>query len=402
MTPSAPPLPALPWTMETLHPPGTAYAPRTRAEALAWVALAPNAPDTVTGLTLSFAGAMPVVAHSGMAGDAARRLLAAGGLTLAAELIAYRTEDEAVAAVRRLAAEGFRIASTYPLPTDWVAPADLLVDPDLTARLNDKARLADWVPEDLLPQRRVLPTESLGSLDEPFAGEPVVLKVATRQANGAAGDVALCPTGPARVAALRRFQAAGHPFHALVVERMERFERIWSAGFGLLDERTIPLGATLHLRDAQGLQAGSLAGGEALPAALGERLAAIAEGWRRAGYRGIAGLDVGRTADGRFLVFDLNVRLNASSGHLLLHGPLAAARGAACSISFFQQVAETPDRLATQALPWVRDGHLLVTRLADLSDMVRPERATALTGLVFGEDEADCHVIARYIAEALA
>ncbi len=397
------PLP-LPLTLAQLHPPGTAYAPRTRHEAIGWVALSANAPDTITGLTLAFAGDMPVVAHAAITEAAARDLLEAGGLALPPRLVTYSSEAEAVAALRRLCDEGWRIAAPYPLPADWLPAKSQLVAPALVSRLNDKATLAEWVPPGLLPERVVLPLADLERLEEPFRGEPVALKVATSLANGAAGDVALCATPNERLAALARFRAAGHAFHGLVVERLERFETLWCAGFGLLDERAVWLGATRHLRGPDGLQTGNiLDAGAPLPAPTVEALLAIAERWRAAGYRGIAGLDVGRTADGRLLVFDLNVRLNASSGQLLLHGAAAARHGARASLSFFQKVAgQAPSEVATQARPWVRDGHLLVTRLANLARLEPPEPATSITGLVLGEDEADCRVIARAIGEALA
>lgn len=396
------PLP-LPWTLATLLPTGTAYAPRTRPEALGWVAIGPHAPDTVTGLTLGFAGALPVVAHAAVAEPAARRLLEAGGLRLPEDLRPYETEAEARALARALAAEGWKIASTYPLPDGWVQGESLLLDPALVARLNDKAALAEWVPAELLPERTLLPLDALDRLEETYRGAPVALKVATAQANGAAGDVALCRSPEERRPALERFLAQGLPFHGLVVERLENFEAIWCAGFGLLADGVLWLGATRHRRGPDGLQVGSLLdGGATLPAGTVEALLGIAEGWRRAGYRGPAGLDLGRTADGRLLVFDLNVRLNASSGHLLLHAPAAAPTAAAASVSFFAKSAQSPDFVATQALPWIRDGHLLVTRLANLSRLPHPEPAVTVTGLVFGEDAEDCDVIARAIGEALA
>lgn len=393
----------LPWTLASLLPPDTAWAPRTRPEALAWVALSRHAPDTVTGIALGFAGALPVVAHAAMVEPAARRLLEAGGLALPEDLRLYEREEEAQAAVRDLAQQGLRIAAPYPLPPGWVEESALLVAPSLVSRLNDKARLAEWVPPSLLPERVVLPLAELDRLEAVLPGEAVALKVATEQANGAAGDVVLCPSPSERRPALRRFETTGHPFHALVVERLEHFKTIWCAGFGLLADGVLWLGATRHLRGPSGLQAGSVLDADAtLPDEIVEALVAIAEGWRRAGYRGPAGLDVGRTADGRYLVFDLNVRLNASTGQLLLHEAAARPTGAGASLSFFASTRQSPDYVATQALPWVRDGHLLVTRLANLARLPHPESAVTVNGLVLGEDQEDCEVIARAIQEALA
>jgi len=101
--------------------------------------------------------------------------------------------------------------------------------------------------------------------------------------------------------------------------------------------------------------------------------AATARAAAARGYRGVAGFDVARTADGRLVLLDANFRFNGSTVALLLAESLGApvVRSAGWS---FDGPFESLERLLRG-----ERGHFVATGFWD-----PPRGAPSLTGLVHG------------------
>jgi hypothetical protein len=387
-------------TMEALHPAGVAWAPRTTMAQVAWGFGAAVTLDSMTGQTIGLMGRMPLVAHAGVVGEQARRLLEGAGLGWPTTVRSYRTEAEAQAAVRALVAEGWKIAAPFPLPAGWVPEAARLVPSALEAALNDKARLLDWAPPWLAPERVVVGLGALDDVERALPGAPVVLKVCTDLGSGGGRDVVFCPGE--RSPGLAKLLAKGAPLHAVVVERLERFERLWCGGLAVLDAEVRWLGAARHVRGEDGLQVGSEVGPtDELPGWLIAELVSVGERARAAGYRGLAGCDVGLTEDGRFLLFDLNFRLNASTTLLLLRAAASARGGVGWVASWSASTALPAGQVVDRLLPWVREGRFVPLRLFDLAALPAPQELRTVLGLVLGEDAAGCAALGARVSAAL-
>jgi len=390
-------------TLDELHPPGVALAARTRAEAFAWVTQSGDSVDSVPGLPLAVAGSLPLLAHPSATHPAAIRLLRAAGLALPQAARPYDGEAGARRVMAAWIAAGYRLAGIYPLPRDWLPEAAHLVPPALLARLNSKAHLADLVPPGLRPERQVLPRAELAAALEIYPGEAVVLKIATAIGNGAGTDVMICRSPAERAEALAALASEQRPFDGVVVERLEDFADLWCAGFAVLDERVRWLGASRHRLNERGLQSGNLLGaGAALPEAGRRAIEALAARAGELGFRGVAGCDLGRTRDGRLLIFDLNFRLNASTAMLLLQPAAAARSGLPAAINCLFATAAAPLEMARLLLPWVEAGRLVPTRVLDHRLLPSRTARTSLTGFLLGRDEADCLALESLVARTLA
>lgn len=377
--------------MEDLHPPRTAWAPRTRLEQVVWGSKLAYTMDTVTGQVLALAGGMPQVVHHSVLQPDARELLALAGWEAPQRVLPYRTEEEAHSLARDLAADGWRIVHPFPLVPGTVPEEALLVPSRLYVDLNDKATLARHVPEHLLPERVVLSPDRLSEVEDLFAGDPVVLKVATHLGSGGGRDVVFCREAGQRRAQLEQLLAIGGAWHALVVERLMDFEALWCAGLAVTDRGVLWLGAPRHERDDHhGLQIGSEAGlEEDLPEWLRTELLAIGARAGQRGYRGIAGVDVGIDRQGRYRIIDLNFRLNSSTPMLLALRPAlerVGARHARLWVMYSDlSLREVVERLRAP----VGAGLVVPLRLADLSWFAGTAARLQMIAFVLGADPAD-------------
>lgn len=197
-----------------------------------------------------------------------------------------------------------------------VPPDRYWIARDLLCYLNNKANLGALVPPGFAPRRRVAPP--VGFLPRAL---PVVLKAATDESTGGGRDVRICRT-PAEVAeALRVFDRCD----AIVVEEFLPIDASFCVQFATVGREIRYLGFAEQVTTPEGRFDGSWLDAEAsLPDAVVAAGRAIMEAGVARGYRGIAGFDVARCADGRWLYFDLNFRLNGSTAPVLLLRATAA------------------------------------------------------------------------------
>ncbi len=107
---------------------------------------------------------------------------------------------------------------------------------------------------------------------------------------------------------------------------------------------------------------------------------------RAAGFRGIAGLDMGQTDTGRIVVFDPNCRITSSTVQTLFTP--AASRRSGLPISLSAEIA-TPrpmtDIIARLCGP-VTEGLFLPTRLLDAALLPAAGGRSRVTGFTLGRD----------------
>lgn len=316
----------LPVTLGELWPAKAMLAARADDDSLGWLPQAPGWSDRSSAGPVCYAGSAAIVCHEGGVTPAALQLLASVGFRLPDEIIPYHD----FAQMRRLVADqvrcGRRIAISYP-GRALLAPAEAYVThPDTIADLNDKASLATLLPAGGAPERRIVATAELPrALRSHRRGLPVVLKASTPLGNGGGVDVAICRTEEELKAGCERMATA----ERVVIERFYEFDRTWCLHFAASERGVAYCGAARQICDDAGTYHGNWCerdGGPGEEAIALGRHAALAG--RALGYRGFLGVDVGRTADGRWLAFDLNFRNNGSTLQVLLRDTIADAWGA--------------------------------------------------------------------------
>jgi hypothetical protein len=384
-------------TLDLLHPPNTAYAPRSSRARTRWVMDADYKLDALTGVPVALLGAMPLICHRGAATPAALELFARAGLARPERLFLYDTEAEAVALAKSLAASGYRLAYIHPPPEALGGTGALLVSPDRYAAMNDKANLAELVYPGLLPPRRLLSPEDAFRL--PFPGRPTYLKAGHGEASGGGAGVAYCASADDWRTAMAWFAECGLPIRRMVIEEAVAVRRSWCFSIAVLDECVRYLGAAMQLLGAPGRQVGSRIDPDAPPPEAAVQAAvAIGEQSRRQGYRGIAGFDIGADAGGRLFVFDLNFRINSSTAFVLLHAAATARIGATVT----QSVNATFDAPLGGALrrlePLIDEGRFVPTRLYDGA----AGGCSVVTGMATGATADEADALARSTAALLA
>jgi hypothetical protein len=162
------------------------------------------------------------------------------------------------------------------------------------------------------------------------------------------------------------------------------------------------MGAAEQMFDAPGKQAGSVVDPETPLPAAGIRLA-VEAGNKAAemGFRGIAGLDIGATPEGRMIAFDPNFRFNSSTQQALLHEPAARRSGLSCSLSFNRPVPLPFAEVARLTAGPIAEEWFVPTRLFDGALCPAAEGKSICTGIVLGADRRDAEARGRQLAALL-
>lgn len=395
-------------TLDQLHPPSTAFTPRSQYADGPWVFVAPFRVDSVTGLALTVTGDMPAVCHEQLLTPVARQFFEHCGVPLEEWLGSglvdtYATEDQAYALASRWADAGYRLAGPYPMPSERIPPGAALVPNDLYGWLNDKANLAELVePVDgrLLPPFVLLEPGDAAGLLAAFAGEAVFVKACVPGPCGSGVDVRYCADDSSRRAALDWL--AGQPAYAAVrVERALDLRTAWGLNLAILDDAITYVGSAVQLIEQPGDQWGSRVDPTCQPpAGLIEASVGIAGEARRRGYRGVAGFDAAVTTDGAHVVFDLNFRMVSSTPQLLLHDSATSRLGASVSDSFDVSITGALEPALERLAPFGARGEFVPMRLWEANEA--SEGVSLVTGIVVGSDPAHTVTLARHLHQALA
>lgn len=327
-------------TLDRLYPGKSFFCGRTTREVMRWNvvdvdALPEYRLDASPAQLLGFAGDMPFFAHEAACTPDALDFLDLCGLPRPKSLHSYRTVHEAAANAAELMLQGGRMVYNFGVLPD-LESADGLVTPlHRYLQLNAKSHLPELVDAGHLPPRELHPVHALGKLrSKPWTG-PVFLKVAGAVSNGGGAAVRFCAEPADLDVVIAEFEQRLRPDDTIIIEKDCAPLRSWCAGVAILDDEINWLGASVQLFRKPAVQKGNLLSLENPPEILRQLALDIAARVRQSGYRGIAGFDIGETADGNPIVFDLNFRPNSSTG-LLLAGPAALrATGLATAQSFY-------------------------------------------------------------------
>ena len=320
---------ALPMTMGDLWPSDAVIVQRVADDSRDWLPQSPTWCDRSSVSPLPLAGPLPIICHQAGVTPGALQLLRDCGLSVPEAITPYRDFDDLRGIVEGKVRSGRRIGITYT-SRGLLAPAEAYVNhPALVADLNDKALLASLVPGEAVPARCVVDINELPRALRNWRGRlPLVLKASTRLGSGGGRDVVVCRCVNDVEDAYRRLARA----ERVVIEAFYIFTDTWCLHFGVGDGGPVYCGASEQICDDAGVYHGNWCVQGAGPAeeAIDMARHAAREGWRR-GYRGFLGVDAGRTADGRWLVFDLNFRNNGSTSQVLLRHAVADECAALCT-----------------------------------------------------------------------
>jgi hypothetical protein len=382
-----------------VYPPGTALMPRTDLAAVRLLDFQPIQLDTVTSHWAGLLGERPAVRHRAGAGSEVFAVYRRAGIGISEETRTYRTAEEAEAIADGLVVEGARLFWPYPPRAGRFPDAAHLVPPALWRRINAKENLAELAPAGSLPRRSVLSHEALARLDPEG---PIFLKAGGDQPTGMGYAVRYCADRAAFDAARSWFAEQRADVPAVIVEEALDVEVCWCAGIAVLEAETLCFGGAEQVFSAPGVQSGSVIDPECAFPDAGRALAtAVGDAARRLGFRGIAGLDIGRARDGRLLVFDPNFRFNSSSAQLLFHPRAAARAGLPVSLSFDLMLAGPFAELASRLAAPIDEAWFVPLRLWNGEEHPLAEGRHQVTGMVLGRDRREAEAASRRLHDRL-
>lgn len=371
-------------TFDQLLPPGAVYAPRTTIEHVGWVLSEAYRLDTLTGLTLLVTGSVPLLCHQNTVTPEILAFFEACGAAPSAHRVTYQTAEQAFEQTRRWAADGRHIVCPYPLPAESCEPHALLVPDALYRWLNDKSNLDELVDADWLPPAVMLGPDAAQDLLTAFVGEPVYIKACVAGASGAGIDVRYAPDVKARQQALEWLAGHAQAFSGVRVELALEIPICWCLNLSIQRDHIEYLGAAIQLFASPGQQCGSrIDPSQMPPASAVEEVMRIARKAQQMGYRGLAGFDLGLTAQARPFIFDLNFRMVSSTAQLLLHQSAVERIGARVTESW-HRITQGPLAPALAAIePLGRSGRFVPCRLWEATP--ESQGCSMITGFLVAE-----------------
>ena len=308
----------------------------------------------------------------------------------------YETEEEAEAHADALIKEAKKFFWPYPLPQGRYPESAQIITSDLYRTLNSKANLGMMVDSEFLPQRKLLSLEELADFETKY---PVVLKAAGDAATGWGFAVHFCESRAELTKAKDWMYQQGSSVPLVVVEEKIALKNCWCAGIAVSATKTECFGGAEQIFSAPGRQAGNLIDSEnAFPQAARRIVAQIGEKARELGFCGIAGVDIGLAENGRFYVFDLNFRFNASSTQLLFHESAVKQSGFPVSHSIQVEVQASLDELQSRIFPLIDEGRFVPSRFFNGDRHAASCGIHIINGFVYGTDRQevihvleDCH-----------
>ena len=382
------------FTLSDVFGPEPVFNPRASFRRYGWLPPEASVLDSFTGGFLPAAGATPTICFAGVATGAGLDLLAEAGLPQADTLLTYTSQAEyyqrladAIASGRPIVVQHVHRLPEIPASSYWVAR-------DLLAYLNNKGNLADLVPAEALPPRRLVDVEELRTQ----ADRPLVVKAVSDRTSGGGGAVIVARSPDDLRQAARKFAGC----RRVVVEEFLDFQENFCLNFVVtLDGRIHYLGAGEQVVTASGEYQGNWFERDRRPP--DEAIELSREIVRRAverGYRGFAGFDAGVLPDGRVKVFDLNFRTNGSTKALLFGQGVQEAFGAPPAARLVGlHGTGTFSEMCRAAREALRRG--IFVPLGTCDPTVFPGRAgsPAVSGLVLGESRGDVLANLQHLAD---
>ena len=398
-------------TLDQLYPADCFFCARTTRETMRWnVKNIEKLPeyrlDATPAQLLGFAGRMPFIAHEAASTPEIADFMALCGLPRPARVLRYRTADEAASLALDLIGQGRKMTYNFGVLPELEACEGLQTPLKQFARMNDKANLPNLVDPQYLPQRTVYPAGELSQLgSKPWTG-PVFVKLAGDASAGGGAAVRYCAEQSDLDAVVLEFSRRLTDDDTVVLERECSATNSWCVGVCILDGKVESLGATVQLFRAPAVQTGNLLLQDDVPADIIRLALDVAARAGRAGFRGVAGFDIGEVPGRQPVVFDLNFRPNSSTG-LLLAGRAAQQRtGLPVAQSFFLRhdgpLAELLDAVQDEAAA----GRIIPGSVFDAeaykATMDDPKTRSCLDGWLLAESRSETSQWPGAVAQRLA
>ena len=381
--------------MDRLYPRDAAFMTRTDLARTRFLEFQTLNLDSITNIFLGLMNGLSTVRHRAGVTEDILTLFERAGLPVEEDMHVYETGEEAEAFADALIAKGKKLFFLYPLREARFADSNFLVTPALWARLNAKGQLADLVASEHLAPRRLAPLAEIKTFER-----PVYVKDASGEASGGGCTVRACLTADAWTKALAELSALG--IETAVIEDALPVETCWCVCLVIEPNQTTYAGAAEQVFSSPGVQTGNIVDPDNPLPEEGVRIAIeIGERARALGYVGVAGLDIGRTRDGRLIVFDPNFRMNSSSSQTLLHAAAAGRAGLPVSYSTFSLSPLPFAEIKRRLLGPIDDGWYLPARLLDATHHPGADRSPC-GGIVLGASRADAIAAAAKIESLLA
>lgn len=369
-----------------LYPEEAAFMPRPSVSKIALLGVPASVQDTVTTTMMGALDGLPTVRHRGGATPEILEILFNSGVNVFEDMRLYETPDEAQQHAADLAADGRRLVWPYP-PEDGSLLAETgLITPALWHRLNCKENLAEIVPPEGLAKRRIVRLDALGGLD--LAG-PVFLKAGGDAPTGGGYLVRCCETPADLEEAITFYRSLGTVDRVIVEEALDVLAT-WCVSLSIEDERVRFIGAAEQLFDAPARQSGSLIDPLNPLPRRGRRLALrVGEAARMLGFRGLGGMDIGVTRDGRAVMFDPNFRIQASSQMVCLYESAARRTGLEVCQSFATKGDLSIEEIWRRLRKPADQGWFIAMRLIDGAILQSLGARSQLNGVIMGQSREE-------------
>lgn len=307
-----------------IYGPGYVYTSRASYNNMQWL---PNSIslDAASGILLSIAGEMPFVCHHGVTDPHCLDFLTATGLSIAQNRFIYHDQKGYEELLNKLEGNTEKMVLNFPHLAKELDFSRYWVDPQLLFYLNNKGNLKEVVPEQHLPQRKVLGiSDFLNDEKSPFAF-PFVVKAATDEPVGGGLEVVICKNEEDLQYAKKLFDRCDF----IVIEDYIPIKENYCIQFAQTYKgNLVYLGASEQIINEEGTYKGNWLEEveEHQPPKQVTYLAKqVMEKAVSLGYWGIAGFDIVISEDGKIFVIDLNFRMNGSTTALLLKDSIIKA-----------------------------------------------------------------------------
>ncbi|GHC43501.1 hypothetical protein [Neogemmobacter tilapiae] len=366
---------------EQMFPAKTAFMARTSLEKTRLLGFRPVNQDTVTSLLFGLMSGMATIRHRSGATPAILDVYRRMGMRVDEDLHVYESGEQAEALADQLISKGHKLLYPYPLSEGRFAESGLLIPSALWEQLNAKDRLADLVPPENLPGRRIM---TLAQAAAHVPNGPVWLKAAGMQATGWGYAVRPCVDLVTYHKGLNDLAALPGVTNVILEDDVP-VHHCWGASIAVNDTDVAFAGWAEQEFASPGKLSGSVINPQAPFPADGEALSRrIGETARKLGFRGLAGFDIGQMTDGRLIVFDPNFRFTSSTT-LAMFYPAMSKRSGLIAARGFHFAGKLPlADMIDRFLPAAEEGWFLPTRLLDGSLLPAAQGQSMVTGIVMG------------------
>lgn len=323
--PSKPRLVSPSFVLSDFYPAGSVLNSRKSYRNFGWLSADLLGSDFRTGGALTINGTLPVICSSAVCSARTNRIFDAAGVPNRMHQIIYQDESEHESILSNCRRLKQPVIFQHQHPENE-RPRELYwIDADLLGELNNKACLSEFVPEQYVPERKVLPVSELEKFLSVESARPLVLKGAAHMPSGGGQAVVIVRTERDLEQARDRLRIAEY----FVAEKFLLIEENYCINFATDGQQVFHLGSCEQITNEAGQYKGNWISLARHPPV--EVIQVGYEIMRRAmnrGYVGIAGFDIIRDSTGKTLVIDLNFRLNGSTPAMIWQNRLLSRSGA--------------------------------------------------------------------------